>query len=138
MSARGLKPTIRSAEDVRVCNCANCGYELLGFLSAAEEVALTKLSNGERLKLPMRSVAARLNGRPYCRPCSASVLAPAGSKRSTRNPRTTPGNPDPRTKTARGATTRLGFWKASSVICHPRATPAGFSLFTLNNSRGRR
>ena len=94
MSTRGLKPTIRSAEDVRVCNCANCGYELLGFLSAAEEVALTKLSNGERLKLPMRSVAARLNGRPYCRPCSASVLAPAGSNRSTRTPRN-PRQPGP-------------------------------------------
>ena len=56
-----------SADDLGVCNCAQCGIELLG------EKTRERLNKGEartHAVLPP-DVAGRINGRPLCSPCLA-------------------------------------------------------------------
>jgi hypothetical protein len=51
--------------DIKMCNCAKCGKELLG-LSMAAYVA--KLAEETRKTLPPVT-AGKIDDRPYCKPC---------------------------------------------------------------------
>ena len=55
----------RDPDEVRMCNCASCGMELLG--SVEREWALS-LSPTERARFP-QLVAGRIRERPYCMGC---------------------------------------------------------------------
>jgi hypothetical protein len=64
---REVKAALLQADDVGLCNCAQCEKELLGEKTAARLVA------GEArtfARLP-EEVAGRINGRPMCEGCLA-------------------------------------------------------------------
>jgi hypothetical protein len=58
-------PMAAAMENLKVCNCAECGKELVPFKYAAQ---LTSLAAITRVPAP-RFVAGRIKGRPYCYIC---------------------------------------------------------------------
>lgn len=68
-----------NAEDVKLCNCAECGCELLG---DSMRVWYFSHSEDKRKQLP-QLVYLHLNGRPYCMGCSRKKPPP--QRKGTRN-----------------------------------------------------
>jgi hypothetical protein len=63
-----------SPDDVKLCDCADCGRVMLG-----ESMGLwaTTLSATQRARWPVL-VGGRVRGRPYCHSCLAGKRVPAG------------------------------------------------------------
>lgn len=55
-------------ENIKLCNCADCGAELLGESMRAYKMVM---SDREKAELP-QLVYCRVAGRPYCLTCSRS------------------------------------------------------------------
>jgi hypothetical protein len=70
-------------DDVKMCNCAGCGCDLLG-----ESMHGVDIPKKVRKDLPP-FVRGRILERPYCGPCLATM------PRSSLVDRFTPGDPDP-------------------------------------------
>lgn len=70
MPRKKTRPRKLTEDDVRVCDCAGCGCEMV--------------SQDECLRVPAELiagrvvVACRLAGRPYCSPCSEVKVIPCG------------------------------------------------------------
>ncbi len=62
-------PPKMTAEDVKVCNCADCGVELLGAMTKREEASYAKIPEKHLTNLPRVQVAGWVNDRPFCRIC---------------------------------------------------------------------
>lgn len=70
-----------AADDVKVCNCAGCGEELLG---RAHEFRRDELPFPYR---NMPGVRGRIHDRPYCGPCLAVAKGDLrGGRRAGRSP----------------------------------------------------
>lgn len=60
------KPLTREPDTMRVCNCAQCGAEMLGESEEPNRLALTEMW---KRALP-KPVYRRQCGRPYCKGCA--------------------------------------------------------------------
>lgn len=71
-----LPDMIPLVEMVKVCNCAECGQEMLG----NGQQRLTSIMNkAEKEQIPKVRVSGRIAGRPYCSSC-LTVRRPVGGR----------------------------------------------------------
>ena len=68
-----LTPTIAALEDVRMCNCADCGCTLLGI---QQPDSVQPLLADLEARTPY--VAGRIKGRPYCERCLSTEHSSLG------------------------------------------------------------
>jgi hypothetical protein len=64
-----IRQQIQDPESLRLCNCAECGTQLVALNDLA---AACMLDDKDKLRLGLvdpKAVAGRINGRPYCSRC---------------------------------------------------------------------
>jgi hypothetical protein len=61
----GKKPDVPPADDVKMCNCAGCGKEMLGESMAMLYSQLPRTKQDQLGTM----IGGRILGRPYCLPC---------------------------------------------------------------------
>lgn len=69
-------------DELKFCNCAECGREMLGMSC---RVLWARLPDDRRAKTLV--TAGKIRGRPYCSPCLSTKFKGGGGTRDRRLPR---------------------------------------------------